>query len=52
MKRLVLKESAKNMLITLAFIAVVAGGMLLHINRVKKINSGDFELVYQYGGDM
>ena len=52
MKRLVLKESAKNMLITLAFIVAIAGGMLLHINRVEKINSGDFELVYQYGGDI
>lgn len=49
MKRLVLKESAKNMLITLAFITVVAGGMLLHINRVEKISTG--EMVMQYEGE-
>lgn len=52
MKRLVLKESAKNLLITLAFLVVIAGAVLLHIDRVEKINSGDFELVYQYGGDI
>ena len=49
MKKLVLKESAKNMLITLAFIAVVVGGMLLHINRVEKISTG--EMVMQYEGE-
>lgn len=49
MKKLVLKESAKNMLITLAFIAIVAGGMLLHINRIEKISTG--EIVMQYEGE-
>ena len=49
MKRLVLKESTKNLLITLTFVAVVAGGMLLHINRVEKISTG--EMVMQYEGE-
>ena len=49
MKKLVLKESVKNMLITLVFIAVVAGGMFLHINRVEKIST--WEMVMQYEGE-
>lgn len=49
MKRLVLKESVKNVLITLVFIAVLAGGMILHINRVEKISTG--EMTMQYKGE-
>ena len=49
MKKLVLKESVKNVLITLVFIAVVTGGMILHINRVEKISTG--EMTMQYKGE-
>ena len=47
MKRLVLKESTKNLLITLTFVAVVAGGMLLHINIVEKIITVDMVMHYE-----
>lgn len=51
MKRLVLKESTKNMLITLLFIAVVIVGTIVYIDRIEKINSGNFKIVYQYKGE-
>ena len=52
MKKLVLKQSIKNTMITILFIAIVFCGMLAYVNRIEKINSGEFEIVYQYGGDI
>ena len=52
MKRLVLKQSIKNMLITILFLVAVIVGTFIYMDRIEKINSGEFEIVYQYGGDL
>lgn len=46
-----MKESTKNILITILFIAICIIGTIAYLNRIEKINSGDFKLVYQYEGE-
>jgi len=51
-KRLKLKQWVKDTLLVSLIFAIVITGLVGYAEQVKKINNGEIELVYQYGGDM
>lgn len=51
-KKLRLKQWVKeSFLISLLFVLAITSAFIF-IDRVEKINNGELELVYQYGGDV
>lgn len=51
-KRLKLKEWVKEFLLVSLMFAIVITGFVGYVEQVKKINSGEIDVVYQYGGDV
>ena len=51
-KKLRLKQWVKEFLMVNLIFAIMISSAFIFIDRVEKINKGELELVYQYGGDV
>lgn len=51
-KKYKLKNWVKKTLLIALIFTIMFGSLVMFKNKIEKIESGEIELVYQYGGDM
>ena len=51
-KKYKLKNWVKELLMVGLFILIILGVLEIYSNKIEKIESGEIELIYQYGGDI